>query len=161
MTWTCVFSALRVLWAWMASSPLALSRSGRRNLAPWYPVGSLPLRFLLTGTRAVPFVPPIVLDLLTAGIRRRQLAVLLFARGTLRSAGLYPLSGSTAKAEMGRLRQAALRWPAASGRLRRPLHPPRCYFQPSARRYRRRAGEIPLAGLPRPQSAENHDPLGR
>src|SRR5258708_8471771 len=62
---------------------------------------------------------------------------------------------------MGRLRQGTLRRTQASGGLRRPLHPPGRDFQSSDLGDRRRAGEVPLAGLSRQQSAENYDSLGR
>ncbi len=52
------------------SSPLALCGPGRRNLARWYPLGSLPPGFLLASTRAIAFVPPFVLDLSARGLRR-------------------------------------------------------------------------------------------
>jgi len=62
---------------------------------------------------------------------------------------------------MGRLRQSAFRRTPASGGLRRPLHAPGRDFQSSDRGYRRRAGQVQLAGLPRQQSAENYASLGR
>ena len=118
----------------------------RRNLTRRYPLGSLPPRFLLASTRAIPFVPPFVFDLSAGGLRRWPVALLLFAGGTSRPTGFYPLSGPCAHAGMGGLRRATFRWPAAGSGLRRSLDPPSCYFQSSDRGYRRRAGEISLAG---------------
>ncbi len=68
-----------------------------------------------------------------------------------------PASRFRAQCEMGRLCQSAFRRTSASGGLRRPLHAPGRDFQSSDRGYRRRAGQVQLARLPRQQSAENYD----
>src|SRR5713101_6135330 len=101
----------------------------RRDFAGWYSVDLLPPQLFLARTGALPAVPPIVLEVSARGFRLRQVAVLLFTRGTARSAGLQPLSRSGAKREMGRLRQATFRRATASGGLCRPLHPPGGHFQ--------------------------------
>src|SRR6266576_5948407 len=121
----------------------------------------LPPPFLFVRTGFVLPVPPIVLDLSGGGFRCRQTQVLLFPRGPSRSADFPPASRFRARGEMGRLRQSAFRRTPASGGLRRPLHAPGREFQSSDRGDRRRAGQVPMAGLPRQQSAENHASLGQ
>src|SRR5207244_1589646 len=135
--------------------------SGRRNLPRWHPVDFLPSALLLARAGALPPVPPIVPAVSARGLRLRQVTVLLFTRDTKRSAGFPSSSGFSAKRGMGRLRQTALRRTTASGGLRRPLHAPGGHLQSSDRGYRRRSGEIHLERLPRQQSGEDHDPLGR
>src|SRR5216684_5692395 len=126
---------------------------------PMAPGGFLAAPVSYTG--AVVPVPPIVLEVSAGRFRRRPTQLLLFPRGTSRPAGFPSASRSGAQHEMGRLRQGAVRRTPASDGLHRPLHAPGRDFQSSDRGYRERAGYVQLARLPRQQSAEEHDSLGR
>src|SRR5207302_550309 len=71
-------------------SSSALCPSRRRDFTGWRPVDLLPPQLFLTGKGALSALPPIVLAVSAGGLRRRQVAVLLFASGTPRSRGFHP-----------------------------------------------------------------------
>ena len=75
--------------AFSSSSPLCRSR--RRDFTGWYPVDLLPPQLFLARTGALPVVPPIVPEVSAGGLRRRQVALLLFASDTSRSSRLSPV----------------------------------------------------------------------
>ena len=72
-----------------------------------------------------------------------------------------PSPGASTKSRMGRICQAALCWPPAGARLRRPLHPPCRDLEPSTTGYRSWSSALPAERLSRQRPAENDDAFCR
>src|ERR1700674_3028667 len=147
MTWTCVFSALRVLWAWMASSSRPLRDSSRRSLPRWHAVDPSPLSFLSARQRTQSRLPREVRRRLETTISDGPTHFRRNSQAASKPESLLLLLAPPVPSELGRLCQATLRRTPSCAGLSRPLHPSRGHHQPPSPGLRARSGYLPLEGL--------------